>query len=324
MSRSFDVSASERIQLHVSFMNVLILKLGATGDVVRTTPLLRRLRSSVTWITAAKNCALLDGLADNLRHFPWEARARALDIPYDLAINLEDSLEVAHFLKNVGPAEIFGAYADSSDRVCYTDKSKAWFDLSVISSYGRREADRLKLFNRQTYQQLIFEGLGLRFAADPYLLPNSIETGLSGDVAIAADSGHVWPMKKWTYYRELKEALEDMGLTVNVLHQRRSLLEHLADVRNHRCLVGGDSLPMHFALGTGTPCVTLFTCTSPWEIYDYGVQEKIISPFLEEFFYKRDYDERAVTAIGVREVFDAVMQQLESAVPPAARQEVTI
>ena len=296
-------------------MSVLVIKLGATGDVVRTTPLLRRLSGSVTWITAVKNCTLLDGLADNLRHFPWEARARALDIPYDLAINLEDTLEVAYFLKSVRSAEIFGAYADSCDRLCYTDNSKRWFDLSLISSYGRDEADRLKLLNRQTYQELIFEGLGLRFAADPYLLPNSIETGLSGDVAIAADSGHVWPMKKWAYYWELKEALEDMGLTVNVLPERRSLLEHLADVRNHRCLVGGDSLPMHFALGSRTSCVTLFTCTSPWEIYDYGVQEKIVSPLLEEFFYKRGYDERATRAITVDEVLDAVMTQLDTTAP---------
>ena len=98
-------------------MNVLIIKLGATGDVVRTTPLLRRLSGSVTWITAAKNGVLLDGLSDNLRHFSWEERARALDIPYDLAINLEDTLEVAMFLKSVRPAEIFGAYVDSSQEL---------------------------------------------------------------------------------------------------------------------------------------------------------------------------------------------------------------
>src|ERR1051325_11688706 len=158
-------------------MYTLIVKLGATGDVVRTTPLLRRLSGSVTWITAANNCPLLDGLSENLRHFPWKARGRALDIPYDLAINLEDSLEVAHFLKSVRAAEIFGAYTDLSDRLCYTESSKRWFDLSLISSYGRREADRLKVLNRRTYQELIFEGLGLRFADDPYLLPNSIETG---------------------------------------------------------------------------------------------------------------------------------------------------
>jgi heptosyltransferase II len=298
-------------------MNILIIKLGATGDVVRTTPLLRRLGGSVTWITSRKNSVLLQGLADNLRHFSWEARARALDIPYDLVINLEDTLEVALFLNNVRPAETFGAYADSSGQLSYTDDSKPWFDLSLISSYGRREADRLKLLNRQTYQELIFAGLGLRFAGDPYLLPRPIETGLAGDVAIAAESGHVWPMKKWAYYRELKEALEDRGLTVNLLPERQSLLEHLADVRNHRCLVSGDSLPMHFALGTKTSCVTLFTCTSPWEIHEYGVQQKVVSPLLEEFFYKRGYDERATTAISIDEVFDAVMAQLEATEPKA-------
>jgi heptosyltransferase II len=298
-------------------MNVLIIKLGATGDVVRTTPLLRRLSGSITWITAAKNCVLLEGLAENLRHFSWEARARALDIPYDLVINLEDSLEVALFLKRVRSAEIFGAYADSSKRLRYTENAKCWFDLSLISSHGRQGADRLKLLNRQTYQELIFTGLGLRFVGDSYLLPDPIETELSGDVAIATEAGHVWPMKKWAYYEELKEALESRGLTVNILPERRSLLEHLADVGNHRCLVGGDSLPMHFALGTRTPCVSLFTCTSPWEIYDYGVQDKIVSPLLEEFFYKRVYDERATTAISVDEVLDAVMAQLEITAPDA-------
>jgi ADP-heptose:LPS heptosyltransferase len=296
-------------------MNTLIIKLGATGDVVRTTPLLRRLSGSVTWITAAKNAMFLGGLAENLRHFSWEARARALDIPYDLAINLEDTIAVALFLKSLRPGEIFGAYADSSGRLRYTDNSKCWFDFSLISSYGRQKADGLKLLNRQTYQQLIFAGLGLRFSGERYVMPDAIETELSGDVALATEAGAVWPMKKWAYYDQLKQSLENQGLTVNVLPKRSSLLEHLADVRNHRCLVGGDSLPMHLALGTGTPCVSLFTCTSPWEIYDYGIQKKIISPLLEKFFYKRGYDERATTAISVDEVFDSVMTQLEARVP---------
>jgi ADP-heptose:LPS heptosyltransferase len=118
-------------------------------------------------------------------------------------------------------------------------------------------------------------------------------------------------MKNWVYYDELKQRLEAQGLTVNKLPQRSSLLEHLCDVRNHRVLVSGDSLPMHLGLGTGVRCVTLFTCTSPWEIHDYGLQTKIVSPLLEEFFYKRGYDRRATTAIGVDEVFDATMKQLQ-------------
>ena len=298
-------------------MNTLIVKVGATGDVVRTTPLLSRLKGQVTWLTASKNTVLLEGLNCDLRCFSWEERERALDAHYDLCINLEDTLDVAQFLKTVRCGEIFGAYVDSDGSLRYTANSERWFDLSLISAYGKMRADKLKFQNRQTYQELVFEGLGFRFAGETYLLPEPIETGLSGDVAIAADAGPIWPMKKWTYYDELKQRLENHGLTVNVLPQRASLLQHLSDVRNHCCLIGGDSLPMHFALGTGKRCVTLFTCTSPWEIYGYGLQRKIVSPLLEEFFYKRGYDKRATTAITMDEVEVAVMEQLE-AVPALA------
>jgi len=293
-------------------MRTLIIKLGATGDVVRTTPLLRKLDGEVTWLTTAKNSVLLDGVTDNLNCFSWEERAKILGRRYDLAINLEDTLDVAQFLRTVKCGEIFGASVGSNGITTYTENSKRWFDLSLISSYGRQEADRLKLLNRQTYQELIFDGLGLRFVGETYLLPEPIETGLSGDVAIAADAGPVWPMKQWGYYGELIRRLKDKGLTVNVLPKRSSLLEHLSDVRNHCCLVGGDSLPMHLALGTGTQCVTLFTCTSPWEIYDYGIQTKVVSPLLEQFFYQRGYDQRATSAITVDEVFSAVMAELDA------------
>ncbi len=294
------------------FVNVLIAKLGATGDVVRTTPLLRRLNGEVTWLTAAKNAVLLQNLHKNLRSISWEQGESARDRRYDLIINLEDSLEVGNFLKTFEFGELFGAYSDSSNVLRYTDNSRRWFDLSLISAYGKEKADSLKLQNRCTYQELIFDGLGLRFSGEKYLLPEPVETGLSGDVAISREAGPVWPMKNWAYYGQLKCALETKGLKVNVLPHRPSLLEHLCDVRNHRCVVGGDSLPMHLALGTGTRCVTLFTCTSPWEIHDYGIQKKIVSPLLEEFFYKRSYDVRATTSISVEEVLGAVLGELQA------------
>ena len=80
-----------------------------------------------------------------------------------------------------------------------------------------------------------------------------------------------------------------------------------------RVLVSGDSLPMHLALGVDVRCVTLFTCTSPWEIHDYGMQTTLVSPLLEEFFYKRGFDKRATTAISVDEVFEATMKELQLA-----------
>ncbi len=291
-------------------MNILIVKLGATGDVVRTTPLLRRLSGDITWVTAKNNLVLLEALGGQLRCVSWEDRFRTLDSEYDLLINLEDEIEVAAFVKSVRHKQIVGAYLNGAGRLKYTDDSRRWFDMSLISVYGRQRADELKLLNRSSYQELIFEGLGFHFDGDRYVLPPPTETDLFGDVAIAPAAGPVWPMKSWAYYDLLKRELEAAGLRVNVLPHRDSLLSHLGDVNNHRCLVSGDSLPMHLALGVRTPCVTIFNCTSPWEIHDYGMQTKIVSPLLAEFFYKREPDTRATTAVALDEVSRAVMQTL--------------
>jgi hypothetical protein len=295
-------------------MSVLIIKLGATGDVVRTTPLLRRLDGPVCWITAGKNLPLLEGIDREVRCVSWENRRRVADVAYDLVINLEDDRETSSFLNELNFKQLFGAHLNGDDKLAYTSDSRDWFDLSLISAHGREEADQLKLLNRRTYQELVFDGLGLGFCGEPYYLPLPRPTGLAGDVAISSTAGSVWPMKQWAYYEELKSELESEGLKVNILRSRPSLLEHLADVQGHRCVVSGDSLPMHLALGSGVRCVSIFTCTSPWEIHGYGFQEKIVSPLLEEFFYKRGYDRRATTSISVEKVMDAVMAQLDALV----------
>lgn len=293
-------------------MRILIIKLGATGDVVRTTPLLRRFRGSIGWITAEKNLPLVQGIEREVRVVPWEERRTLADFRYDLVINLEDDRETSEFLGELKFDQLFGAHLDGNSRLIYTEDSRPWFDLSLISRFGREEADRLKLLNRRTYQDLIFAGLGFRFEGEEYYLPPPTPNGLTGDVAISSTAGEVWPMKKWAYYDRLVSELESVGLKVNVLHNRPTLLDHLADVQGHRCLVSGDSLPMHLALGSGVRCVSIFTCTSPWEIHGYGLQKKIVSPLLERFFYKRGYDRRATTAVSVEKVVDAVVAQLDA------------
>src|SRR3984893_11055503 len=137
-------------------MNVLIIKLNATGDVVRTTPLL-------SCLTARNNLGLLHRLAGNLRSASWEDREIARDREYDLVINLEDDAECASFLTSVSYRQLFGAYVDANGGLAYSEDSRSWFDLSLISVYGRKQADQLKLRNRRTYQEMIFEGLGFRF-----------------------------------------------------------------------------------------------------------------------------------------------------------------
>ena len=159
-------------------MSVLIIKLGATGDVVRTTPLLRRLDGSVSWVTAGNNLALLQGIDREVRCVSWENRNRVADTAYDLVINLEDDrgdqpvfegIEIRATLRRSPkwrrPADLYFRFAQ-------------WFDLSLLSTYGREEADRLKLLNRRTYQELVFDGLGFGFYGETYYLSPPCPTGL--------------------------------------------------------------------------------------------------------------------------------------------------
>ena len=179
------------VKPYLDTMKILILKLNATGDVVRTTPLLRCLHGEITWITARNNLSLLDGLKGNLRSLCWEDRESIRGDEYDLVINLEDETELAAFVKSIRHRQLFGAYMNGSNKISYTEDSRRWFDMSLISVYGKREADSLKFQNRRTYQELVFEGLGFHFSGQKYILPESDYTELSGDVAIAPVAGAV-------------------------------------------------------------------------------------------------------------------------------------
>lgn len=291
-------------------MKTLVVKLGAAGDVLRTTPLLSVLPGDIFWITSRENLILL---ADNqrlARSVAWEEASNLTSFEYDLVINLEDSREVSEFVRCLRFNDLFGAHLSESNVVTYTDSSREWFDLSLISRFGSKEADQLKLRNRKSYQDMLFRGLGYEFRDDNYYLPKSVESDLVGDIAIADRAGSVWPMKNWAYYGDLKVMLEGYGYKVNVLPQRRTILQHIADVQNHQCLVSGDSLPMHIALGNRINCVSIFQCTSPWEIHGYGVQTQIVSPQIEKYFYKRNFEAEATRSITVAHVYDATVRSL--------------
>jgi heptosyltransferase-2 len=159
---------------------------------------------------------------------------------------------------------------------------------------------------------MVFACLGFRFQGESYVLPGPERTALEGDVAIASESGPIWPMKQWAHYEELQRELEASGLVVNVLPRRASLLEHLGDISNHRMVVSGDSLPMHLALGLGKRTWAFFNCTSPWEIYDYGLLTKLVSPRLAEFFYHRVFDPAATRAVSLETVVRLILEEAKS------------
>lgn len=200
---------------------ILIIKLGAAGDVVRTTPFLRVLKGKVDWLVNEKNLSLLEGIKEIEEKIVWGSKDRLRSREYDLVINLEDSIEAVRVLEDLKYKELFGAHLDSIGEVTYTEDSREWFDLSLISRFGKEKADELKLQNRRSYKEIIFKGMKHCFKGEAYFLPPSVKTDLKRDIAIASNSGSVWPMKNWAYFEELKTKLEEDGYTVKFFaHQK--------------------------------------------------------------------------------------------------------
>jgi heptosyltransferase-2 len=149
-------------------VKTLIIKLGAAGDVVRTTALLNVLEGDIHWVTNGGKKILLDGNPKVEKCVSWKDAGSLKGLKYDLVINLEDSRDVAELVNELNYSELYGAYVNKSGAFCYTENARAWFDLSIISRFGKEKADQLKLRNRKTYQELVFGGLGYRFQGERY------------------------------------------------------------------------------------------------------------------------------------------------------------
>jgi len=256
-------------------MRTLIIKLGASGDVVRTMSICSVLGGEVFWLTSRYNEALLRRNPYIKKVFLWE-ESTSLEIleskRFDLIICLEESLDVLRFVNGLSTDRLVGAYLEEGNVLSYTEEAAPWFDMSLISKLGKEQANRLKKSNRLTYQDYLFGMVGHKFMGQPYVLGHRADSSPVYDVGLEARVGSRWPTKGWSNYNQLAKELRDRGLSVLFYKQRDSLEDYIQDVASCRLTVSGDSLAMHLALALGRRSVAIFSPTSPNEIYDYNNQ----------------------------------------------------
>ncbi|HAZ08917.1 MAG TPA: hypothetical protein DCZ01_10440 [Elusimicrobia bacterium] len=265
---------------------ILIIKLGALGDVLRTTPLLRRLDGRVTWVTRREAFPLLAGNPRIERLVEIEDVGAAGSRAYDLVINFDEDETACRLASAVRARRRVGARLRDGAKT-YCAASAAWFDMSLISRFGREAADRLKARGRRSYQNDLFRACGLRFRGEEYMLPLRPSRVDARLVAFERRVGRTWPAKAWTGFRELAAGLRAEGFVASTLRRRRRLKDYLEDINRCGLLVTGDTLAMHVALALRKKVVALFNCTSPHEIHGYERMEKIVHGRLQEHFYRR-------------------------------------
>ncbi|MFA6431253.1 MAG: glycosyltransferase family 9 protein [Candidatus Margulisiibacteriota bacterium] len=326
---------------------ILIVKLAAIGDVLRTTSLLPGLEKKypgveIDWVTSKPGKEILINNPLIRKIFIWEERGEVEK--YDLVIGLEDDLEAAEFVSSVKAENIIGAYLKNG-KVIYTPS--AWFDMSLISKYGREEANKLKKLNRKTFQQHMADLLGIEVGAYVFnLTSDEIEYGREivrglgvGSreriIGINTGAGRRWPQKSWgkTQTIELiKRIKNELGYVSIILggedeKERNKIiaketgmpeagvhsLRHFASIINQCDLIlTSDSLAMHFAIAERRRIVAFFGPTSAAEIELYGLGDKISSPMNCLACYKKECDimPSCMDNLSVNEVFDALANNL--------------
>ena len=147
-----------------------LIKVGALGDVVRTSSLLLGLKRlfpdmELTWITSREALPLVEGN-------PYVARAvtaeGSLDEPwrhvdYDWIISLDDEERLCHLATSLKSRRLSGAYWNGSGCI-YTADLAPWFGMGLLrpsSQGGLERANELKRSNRETYAEILYRCLGL-------------------------------------------------------------------------------------------------------------------------------------------------------------------
>ncbi|MBX4212625.1 hypothetical protein KW787_04200 [Candidatus Pacearchaeota archaeon] len=292
-------------------MKTLIIKLGALGDVVRTTVLLQELSGDIFWLTKENAKDILSSKMIN-RLFFIERKKDLEDlknIDFDLILSLDEEREVLEILNSLNKKNIIGVFLNGQNNIEYTKESSYWYDMSLISKLGKKKADEIKEQNKKSVPQILIEMIGKRFSGQEYSLDVKPRDG-KGTIGLIDISTSLWPNKAWSHYKDLAKLLESDGYSVVFLGMRNNLREHIEDINKCELIVCGDTLGMHIALALKKKVVAIFNCTSPEEIYDYGRMAKVISPLYKKYFYKKELSKEAVEAVKVNEVYTAVKKLL--------------
>jgi heptosyltransferase-2 len=287
--------------------NILIIKTGAAGDVVRTTSLLNALKGNIYWVTGNKSRTILPDDMQGLTLLTIEDAFQSLkDIEFTRVISLEEDVVCARLASEKGKKEITGIYLHN-DAIGYTDSSAYWFDMSRVSKFGIEKANKLKAENSLSYQDCLFKMIGKKFNAEPYRIYSGSNQKSTGKlIGIEKRAGEVWPDKQWWGYHELASKLKGEGYPVKLFEQRDNIRDYLDDIAGCSHIVSGDTLAMHIALAYQKTCTAIFNCTSPQEIYDYGLLRKAVSPLLDQYFYASSYDREVIESVSLDEVYNTI------------------
>ena len=184
---------------------ILIIKLGAMGDVIRTTPLVTRFKHlyphcRITWVTLFPDI-LPGNQVDEILSLDIKATLYVGNTHWDIAINLDKEKEAAALLKIVDATEKYGFILKDGVSQPVNDLANHKFRMGLFDDDSKA--------NTRSYCTEIFELCGLEYRGESYLLDRHADQGGAWDIprdrpVIGLNTGcgerwttRLWSLEKW-------------------------------------------------------------------------------------------------------------------------------
>lgn len=196
---------------------ILIIKLGAAGDVIRTTPLLRKLKqvypaAFITWLTLSPELVPADWV-DEIFPFDLTHLEILRASKFDLLLNLDKDREACALTNQIFAVEKKGFVLSDQNR-CEPANVDAnhKFITGIFDSQNKA--------NIKSYPEEIFEICGFKFQGEKYILSNFADRNYSWNISekkplIGLNTGcggrwtsRLWPEQNWI---ELAKKLKTLG-----------------------------------------------------------------------------------------------------------------
>ncbi|MBI3110983.1 MAG: glycosyltransferase family 9 protein [Ignavibacteriales bacterium] len=200
---------------------ILIIKLGAIGDVIRTTPLLHKLKATfphakIFWLTLTPE--VLPSSVDEKLDFSLKNIVALRSIQFDLLYNLDKDREACALAAQIS--------ATTKKGFILKEGIISPIDGAAEAKYATGVFDDLSQSNRKSYPEEIFEICGFTFAGERYILERPTDHGLKWNInrkkkVIGLNTGcgdrwtsRLWDDKNWV---ALAKTLKKKGYEVVLL-----------------------------------------------------------------------------------------------------------
>ncbi len=278
---------------------ILIIKLGAAGDVIRTTPLLQRFRreypsAHLTWLTLTPE-VLPASRIDKIYKFDFKAVYALRQLPFDIVVNLDKDLEACALLEEIPAPKKFG-FGLKRGHIYPANEPAAQKLLTGAF-------DHLSKQNRKSYLQEIFAICGFDFRGEPYVLEveerhqkmwQELHQKARGRKVIGLNTGcgERWLTRLWpeVYWLELVHRLQQQNYfpvllggpaedAQNILYGQKSgayypglfpLQQFISLSAQCHVIVSAVTMMMHIAIGLRVPLVLFNNIFNPHEFELYG------------------------------------------------------